>query len=313
MALSDEQRANRQNHNLEGVARLKRDVEVAQAQSEMDAISTRLAREFPKSDGRWEAVVIPMQEAIVGNSRTMLLMLLGAGGLVLLIACANVGNLFFTRTLNRRREIAIRSALGAGRGRVFQQLLIEALLLAIIGGALGLLVAHVTLTAASSLIANHVPRASEISIDAHVLLFVVTASMLAGMLAGTLPALRAGRSDLNAALKEGGRSNGAIGVGTRRVLIVCDPDDGAGHRLETDVAAVQRAAARNLCGGGAAARLGRHLRRAFLHRARAQPRDRDQDCAGCANGRRASTCHRGGDVANARRHRRRGDGRARIR
>jgi ABC-type antimicrobial peptide transport system permease subunit len=145
LALSDEERANRQNHNLEGVARLKRDVELAHAQAEMDAISARLAREFPKSDGRWGAVVIPMQEAIVGNSRTMLLMLLGAVGLVLLIACANVGNLFFTRTLNRRREIAIRSALGAGRGRVFQQLLIEALLLATIGGALGLLVAHVTL------------------------------------------------------------------------------------------------------------------------------------------------------------------------
>jgi putative ABC transport system permease protein len=222
LALSDEQRARRQNHNLEGVARLKRDVEPARAQSEMDAISARLAREFPKSDGRWGAVVIPMQETIVGNSRTMLLMLLGAVGLVLLVACANVGNLLFTRTLNRRREIAIRSALGAGRGRVFQQLLIEALLLATVGGALGLVVAHVTLSAASALLANSVPRANEISIDAQVLLFVLAVSMLSGMLAGTMPALRAGRSDVNTALKEGGRSNGAIGVGTRRVLIVCE-------------------------------------------------------------------------------------------
>ena len=222
LALSDQQRINRQNHNRAGVARLKKDVGLAQAQSEMDAISARLAREFPKSDGRWGAAVIPMQEAIVGNSRTMLLMLLGAVGLVLLTACANVGNLLFTRTLNRRTEIAIRLALGAGRGRVFQQLLIEALLLAIAGGALGLLVAHVTLGTARPLLANHVPRANEISVDAHVLLFVVGVSMLAGMLAGTLPALRAGRSDLNAALKEGGRSNGAVGVGTRRVLIVCE-------------------------------------------------------------------------------------------
>jgi predicted permease len=222
LALTNEQRAARGNHNLDGVARLKRNVDLGQAQAEMDAISLRLAREFPRSDARWRIVVIPMQEAIVGNSRTMLLMLLGAVGLVLLIACANVGNLLFTRALNRRKEIAIRSALGAGRGRVFRQLLTEALALTAAGGALGVLLAYATLTSASRLLASQVPRAEEISIDARVLLFALGLSIVTGLLAGTLPAVRAGRSDLNDALKEGGRGDAVIGVGTRRLLIVCE-------------------------------------------------------------------------------------------
>jgi predicted permease len=223
LALTDEQRAARGNHNRDGVARLRNGVDLAQAQAEMDAISARLAREFPQNDGQgWGAVVIPLQEEIVGNSRTMLLMLLGAVGLVLLIACANVGNLLFTRALSRRKEIAIRSALGAERGRVFRQLLTEALLLATAGGTLGLLLAYGGLMSASTLLESQVPRAEEISIDTRVLLFALGMSMLTGILAGTLPAVRASRSDLNDALKQGGRGESAIGVGTRRVLIVCE-------------------------------------------------------------------------------------------
>jgi putative ABC transport system permease protein len=223
LALSDEQLANRQNHNQRAVARLKRDVGLATARTEMDAIAARLASRFPDTDGGgWGAMLTPMQDSIVGESRTMLLLLLGAVGLVLLVACANVGNLLFTRTLSRRKEIAIRSALGAERRRVFQQLLVEAVVLASVGGAIGLALAWATLTAASSLLAIYLPRAAEVSIDGRVLLFVVAVSVLAGVLAGTLPALRAGRTDLTAELNEGGRENSAIGLRARRALIVCE-------------------------------------------------------------------------------------------
>ena len=222
LALTDEQRAVRDNHNLSGVARLAPGVTVAQAQAEMDAVAARLAQTFPKTDTGWGVVVVPIHEEIVGNSRLMLVVVLAAVSLVLLIACANVGNLLLARALSRRKEIAIRSALGAGRRRVFQQLLVEALVLSVAGGALGLALAYASLDAVSTMVANQVPRADEISIDARVLLFAVAASVLTGCVAGTVPALRAGKTDLNAALKEGGRGGGAMGVGTRRALVVCE-------------------------------------------------------------------------------------------
>jgi putative ABC transport system permease protein len=233
LALTDQQRAARGNHNRNGVARLKPGVTLAQAQAELDALSEQYARAHPLTDGRgwgtmilpgrgWGATIVPLQEEIVGGSRTMLLMLLGAVGLVLLIACANAGNLLFTRALGRRKEIAIRAALGAGRARVFQQLLTEAAVLAAAGGALGLVLAYVTLTSAASLLAGQLPRADEISIDARVLLFAIAVSLLTGVLAGTLPALRAGRSDVNDTLKEGGRGDAMVGLGARRALIACE-------------------------------------------------------------------------------------------
>jgi predicted permease len=219
LALGEQQRAARSNHNLDGVARLKKDVPLTRAQAEMDAISARLGRQFPNSDDRWGAVVVPMQDAVVGNTRTTLLVLLGAVGLVMLIACANVGNLVLARTLARRKEIAIRSALGAGRGRVIRQLSTEALILAAAGGGAGLVLAHGILSSASTLLAGQIPRAEELSIDARVLLFALALSIVTGLLTGTLPAVRASRSGLYDALQDRGSSGGLLRAGARRVLI----------------------------------------------------------------------------------------------
>ena len=168
--------------------------------------------------------MIPLQELIVGDIRRSLVTLLAAVALVLLIACANVGNLILARALGRRKELAIRAALGAGRRRVFQHLIVEALVLAFAGGAAGLLLSKLTIAFSSSLLTEDLlPRAGETVVDARVLLFALAASILTGVLAGALPALRAGRTDLNEALKEGGRSDaGGAGGLTRRALIVCE-------------------------------------------------------------------------------------------
>jgi putative ABC transport system permease protein len=223
LAWTDAQRAVRENHNFQAVARLKPGVDLAQAKSELEIISKRLEAAYPADNAGWGGTAIPLIEVLVGDTRSSLVMLLVAVALVLLIACANVGNLILARSMSRRKEIAIRAALGAGRRRVFQHLLMESLVLAIAGGAAGLLLARLALGAGASLLADQIPRAEEASVDARVLFFVLAASILTGIVAGTIPALRAGRTDLNETLKEGGRSDSAsTGLLTRRALIVAE-------------------------------------------------------------------------------------------
>ena len=223
MAWTDKDRAVRENHNYNAIARLAPGVTIGQAKAELQVISKRLEQLYPAENAGWGGTVIPLHELIVGDVRTSLLMLLGAVALVLLIACANVGNLILARAMGRRKEIAIRAALGAGRRRMFQHLLAESLVLAIAGGGAGLLLAYAALRAGTSLLADQIPRAENASVDGVVLLFVAAASLLTGLLAGGVPALRAGRTDLNETLKEGGRSDSAgAGLFTRRALIVAE-------------------------------------------------------------------------------------------
>jgi putative ABC transport system permease protein len=222
LALSAEGRAVRENHNLAAVARLAPGVDVAQATAELEVIARRLEQEYPKENAGWGATVVTLRDVIVGDIRLSLLMLLGAVALVLLIACANVGNLLLARALSRRKELAIRAALGAGRGRVFRQLLVEAIVLAGAGGIAGALLAYALLRAAAMTLTDQIPRADELTIDTTVLLFVAAVSVVTGVLAGALPAVRAGRSDLNNALREGGRQDGMVGLRTRHALVICE-------------------------------------------------------------------------------------------
>ncbi len=206
----------RRAHYLRVLARLKPEVTVQQAQSDMDSIANSLAERYPDSNMNFSVRLVPLQQQIIGNFKTALLVLLGAVVFVLLIASANVANMLMARAASRQKEIGIRMALGAGRARLVRQLLTESLLLAFAGGMVGLLLALWGIDLLVALSPSDIPRVKEIAIDGRVLGFTLTVSILTGIIFGIVPALQASRPDLNETLKEGGRSSTG-GIGRQRV------------------------------------------------------------------------------------------------
>jgi putative ABC transport system permease protein len=206
-------KATRGGHFLAVIGRLKPGVSLAQAGSEMKAISERLAQQYPENSAKESAEVVLLHEQLVGGVRRGLLTLLAAVGIVTLIACANVANLLLVRASVRGKELAIRAALGAGRGRLAMQMLAESLVLAVSGGLLGLALAYLAIKPLQTLSAGSVPRAADVTIDVPVLLFVAAVSVVTGILFGLAPAWQASRTGFVEALKEGGRSS--VGTGGR--------------------------------------------------------------------------------------------------
>jgi len=209
-----------------GVGRLKAGVTLAQAKADMDGIAQNLAVAYPEADKAVGITLVSMKEDIVGNVQPFLIVLLAAVGFLLLIACANVANLLLARSMGRSREFAIRAAMGASQGRVIRQLLSESILLAGLGGALGLLLAVWGTKAVLGTLPGALPRASEVSLDARVLLFAMALSLFAGIVFGLAPALKTSRVNLEEILKESGRGS-----------------SGARHRLQGVFVAVEVAMA----------------------------------------------------------------------
>jgi len=214
---------NRAVHTLTAIGRLKPGVTLQQAQTELGTIANRIQQQYPAADPGHGVNIISGYESLTKNARPALLTLLVAVSFLLLIACANVANLLLARAETRQKEIAIRMALGATRGRIVRQLLTESLLLAVAGGAIGLLLAAWGLDALAGALPEDLPRAKEIGVDRVVFGFTGALSVLTGLIFGIIPALTRARPALNETLKEGGRTSAAFGRGRiRSALIVSE-------------------------------------------------------------------------------------------
>lgn len=194
---------------IHGIARLKPGVTLAQAQDDLDRLTQQLEKQFPQEDKEIRARLVPFQEAMVRDVRPLLFVLLGAVGFVLLIACCNVANLFLARSSERVREFAVRSALGAGRARLIRQLLTESTLIALIGGALGLILAAAGTRSIINLLPQALPRAAEIHLSLPVLMFTMFVSLASGIFFGLAPASMLLRRSLYPTLRESGRGAGS--------------------------------------------------------------------------------------------------------
>src|SRR5882672_7258967 len=222
---TDPRRSERGSNFLRVFARLKPSVTIQQARADLSAITDRLREQYPDANGKFTApVVLTLQDEIVGSYRTALLLLLGAVGLVLIIVCTNLANLQLARASARHRDIAIRTALGATRARLIRQLLLESLMLALLGGTMGLLLAVWGRDFLLALSPADLPRVLEVGLDFRVLLFSLAVSVLTGIVFGLAPAIRATRTSLSLDLKEGGdaSSDGRARMPLRNSLVVAE-------------------------------------------------------------------------------------------
>ena len=224
LALAEQQGAARRGRYLSAVARLKPGVSFEQARVEMDTVASRIEAEYPDWAKNWGVVVVPLRDQLAGEIRPALLVILGAVGFVLLIACVNVANLLMARSAGRRKEMALRAALGAGRMRIVRQLLTESLLLAVIGGALGLLFSYWCVEALVALSPPNLIAAEQVGLNLTVLAFTLCVSLLTGVAFGVVPAIETSRLNLSESLKESSRGNvGGTRAGrVRGALVVAE-------------------------------------------------------------------------------------------